>query len=63
MKINKVFLIVVAFFITVFLCYGLNLNAFTSNSIEDKIYCTATLDDNYDDKSIIVTLSNANHYY
>lgn len=35
------------------------MNAFASEYIEEKVYCTATVNEKFSDQSIIVTLSNA----
>ena len=59
MKVKKVFLIVAAFVLTIFLCFGINVNAFASDYIEEKVYCNATVNEKFSDQSIIVTLSNA----
>ena len=59
MKIKRVLLIVVAVFIISFLLFDLRVNIFASNNVEGKIYCSATLDEKFDDQSIILTLSNA----
>lgn len=59
MKIKKVFLIVVAFFIINLSYIVINVNAFTYGNIEEKIYCNTTLDEKFNDQSIIITLSNA----
>lgn len=58
-RLKKVFLIIVTFFITNIICFGVNVKAYASYDIEEKMYCTATVDEKFDDKSIIVTLNNS----
>ncbi len=57
-KIKKQIIIILCFFILSIFCFGVKVNAY-SIDIEEKTYCTATIEDDYVDDSIIITLSNA----